>query len=99
MCFNFAIRPHGYTRTKFATGIDIENGVNAGFTGFNARAHDLLTFKFKYAQPTPGGAVDARRIANLMHIVLHSDHILEIHETGVRVFHLFINCSSINIIR
>ncbi|MFM7986030.1 MAG: hypothetical protein ACKPKO_42625, partial [Candidatus Fonsibacter sp.] len=67
-------------------GIDTEKVLEAGFTGLNTRAGDLLTVKYKYARPRAGGNVDAHRIADLMHIVLHSDHILEIHDTGVRVF-------------
>ena len=41
--------------------------------------------KFKYNTPAAGGAVDAQRVANMMHIIIHADHILEIHDTGVRV--------------
>ena len=51
--------------------------------GLDTRASDLRTIKFKNAKPTAGGAVDARRVANLMDIVLHSDHILEILDRGV----------------
>ncbi|MFM7985217.1 MAG: hypothetical protein ACKPKO_38455, partial [Candidatus Fonsibacter sp.] len=56
------------------------------FTGPNTRAGDLLTVKFKCAKPWNGGNVDEDRMADLMHTVLHSDHIIEIHDTGVRVF-------------
>jgi hypothetical protein len=75
-----------YKPTKFILGIDTEKVLEAGFTGLNTRAGDLLTVKFKYAQPSAGGVVNPVRVADLMHIVLHSDHILEIHDTGVRVF-------------
>ena len=44
-----------------------------------------MTIKFKYDTPAAGGAVDAQRVANLMHIIFHADHILEIHNTRVRV--------------
>ena len=63
--------------------IDTEKVLEAGFSGLNTRAGDLLTVKFKYYTPAAGGAVAATRIANLMHIVLYSDHILEIHDTEV----------------
>ena len=66
--------------------IDTEKVIEAGFSGLNTRAEDLLTVKFKYNTPAAGGAVVAVRQANLMHIVLHSDHILETHDTGVGVF-------------
>ena len=58
--------------------------IEAGFAGLNTRAGDLLTVTFKYNTPAAGGAVDATRVANLMRIVIYSDHILEIHDTGVR---------------
>ena len=64
--------------------IDTEKVIEAGFSGLNTRAGDLLTVKFKYNTPAVG-AVAAVRQANLMHIVFRSDHILEIHDTGVRV--------------
>ena len=66
--------------------IDTEKVLEAGFSGLNARAGDLLTVKFKYNTPAAGGAVAATRIAHLMHTALHSDHILEIHATRVSVF-------------
>ncbi|MFM7984528.1 MAG: hypothetical protein ACKPKO_34900, partial [Candidatus Fonsibacter sp.] len=57
----------------------------------NTRAGDLLTVKFKYAKPWGGGNVYEDRMADLMHNVLHSDQIMEIHDTGVRVFDYFYN--------
>ena len=74
-----------YKATKFVICIDIEKVLEAGFAGLNTRAGDILTAKFKYARPAASGNVDDHRIASFMHIVLHSDHILEIHDTGVRV--------------
>ena len=71
--------------TKYILGIDTEKVLEAGFTGLNTRAGDLLTVKFKYAKPAASGAVNTVRIADLMHVVLHSDHIRVIRDTGVRV--------------
>ena len=68
----------------------LKTALEVGFTGPNTRAGDLLTVKFKYAKPAASGAISAQRTANLMHIVLHSDHILEIHDTGVRVFDVYL---------
>ena len=65
--------------------VDIENIIDAGFTGLNTRAGDLLTVKFKYNLQMVGAIFDSRK-ANLMHIVLRSDHIMEIHDTRVKVF-------------
>ena len=66
-------------------GIDTQEVLEAGFTGLNTRAGDVLTVKFKSANP----AVNVARVANLVHIVFPSDHILEVHDTGVRVFDYF----------
>ena len=66
--------------------IDTEKVLEASFTRLNTRAGDLLTVRFKYNTPAEGGAIDATRIANLMHIILQSDHILEIQDTGARVY-------------
>ena len=66
--------------------IETEKVLEVGFTGLNTWVGDLLTVTFKYNTPAAGGAIAATRIANLMHIVLHSDHILEIHDMGVRVY-------------
>ena len=68
------------------TAIDNKQIIEAGFTSLNAHAGDLLTINFKYNTPAARGAINAQRVANLMHFVLRSDHILEIHDTGVRVF-------------
>ena len=84
-CHNLTISLVDYRSTRFVIGIDTENVLEAGFKGLNTRADNILTVKFKYAKPAAGGAISAQRTANLMHIVLHSDHILEIHDTGVIV--------------
>ena len=83
---NFLIRTHAYKSTKFVIGIGTENILEGGFTGLNTRAGDLLTVKFRFPKPAAGGVVDPCRVPMLMHIVSHSDHFLEIHDTGVRVF-------------
>ena len=72
-------------QSKFCVAIDTEKIIEAGFSVLNTRAGDLLTVKFKFNTPA-AGAVAATRVASLMHMVLHSDHILEIHDTRVRVF-------------
>ena len=74
-------------------GVGTEKVLAAGFTGLNTRSGDLLTVTFKCAKPRVApaaidsvGGIHTRRVAELMHIVLHSDHILEIHDSRVRVF-------------
>ena len=71
---------------KIVIAFDIETVHVACFSWLNTRAGDLLAVKFKCATQVVGGYVVVARVPNLMHIVIHSDHILEIHDTGVRVF-------------
>jgi hypothetical protein len=86
---SFDISGPDYHETKFVIGIDCEKVIEAGFTGLNTRSTgDLMVVRFKYApEVISGTATNANyRIADQMHIVMHADHILEIHDVGVRVF-------------
>ena len=58
------------------------SNLNAGFTGLTTRTSDLMIIKFKYMPIVTAGG-DRNRIADRMHIVLHSDHTLNIHHTIV----------------
>ena len=82
---SLTIHGYAYESSNLCVATDTEKVLEAGFSGLNTRAGDLLTVKFKYNTPTTSGAVAATRNANLMHIVLHSDHIIEIHDTSARV--------------
>ena len=77
---NFDITPNEYRDNKFILGTDCEKVLDAGFTGLNTRAGDLMSVKFKFATNT------ATRLADRIHIVLHSDQILEIRDSGCQVF-------------
>jgi hypothetical protein len=77
---NFNINPVEYRDYKMILATDCERVLNAGFTGINTRAGDLLTVKLKY------NSVDPTRLADRIHIVLHSDQILEIRDSGCQVF-------------
>ena len=77
---NFNINPVEYRDYKMILATDCERVLNAGFTGINTRAGDLLTVKLKY------NSNDATRLADRIHIVLHSDQILEIRDSGCQVF-------------
>ena len=61
-------------------GIDTEKVLDAGWTGLNTRSGDLMRIAFEYRK-----GKDAR-YGDRMHIVLHSDQIVEIRDTGVVVF-------------
>ncbi len=77
---NFNINPTEFRDYKMILATDCERVLNAGFTGINTRAGDLLTVKLKY------NSTDADRLADRIHIVLHSDQILEIRDSGCQVF-------------
>ena len=77
---NFDITAREYRCNKFILGTDCEKVLDAGFTGINTRAGDLMTVKFDYRSATT-----ARR-ADRIHIVIHSDQILEIRDSGCQVY-------------
>ena len=77
---SFDITQHEYRCRKFIMGIDMEKVLEAGYTGINTRAGDLMNSRFDHATP------DADKWAQSLHIVLTSDQILEIRDSGVQVF-------------
>ncbi len=79
---NFDISAREYRSTKFVLGTDCEKVLDAGFTGLNTRAGDLMSVKLKYADKGTSNS----RLADRIHIVLHSDQILEIRDSGCAVF-------------
>ena len=78
---NFDINGHEYRDNKFIIGIDCEKVLEASYTGLNTRSGDLLVVKMQY---NPNN--DAARYANRLHIVLHSDQVMEIKDTGCQIF-------------
>ena len=80
---NFDIASREYRSTKFILGTDCEKVLDASFTGLNTRAGDLMTVKFDYKAST---ATLAARKADRIHIILHSDQILEIRDSGCQVY-------------
>ncbi len=81
---NFDITALQYRDHKFVIGTDLERVLDAGFTGLNTRAGDLLSVKLKYNSAR--FSTDGDRLADRMHIVLHSDQVLEIYDSGCQVF-------------
>jgi hypothetical protein len=79
---NFDVTAIEYRDNKFILGTDCERVLDAGFTGLNTRAGDLMTVKFKYNEK----GTNNNRLADRIHIVLHSDQILEIRDSGCQVF-------------
>jgi hypothetical protein len=93
---NFDINTAQYRDHRFILGTDCEKVLDAGFTGINTRAGDLMTVKLKYnSRGVPADAARTAaenvwaascRLADRIHIVLHSDQILEIRSSGCQVF-------------
>ena len=62
-------------------GIDTENILEAGWTGINTKAGDLMVIKVKQASGIPQA-----KLCNKMYITLHSDNVLAIRDSGCVVF-------------
>ena len=67
-----------YRKSKFIFGIDIEKMLLAGFTGLNTKAGDLMTIRSKCLGTSAN-------IPDSMFVILHSDQILNIRDTGVEI--------------
>jgi hypothetical protein len=72
------ISAENYRNLKYVIGLDLEKVLQAGFTGINTKAGDLLTVKTKSRSTVSN--------ATMMHIILHADMILNISDNGVAVF-------------
>ena len=79
---NFDLSSIQYRDNRFIVATDCERVLDAGFTGLNTRAGDLMSIRFKFNSPGPNN----ERLADRLHIVLHSDQIMEIRDTGVAVY-------------
>jgi len=69
-----------YRTDHFIIGIDTEKILEAGFTGLNTRAGDLMVIRAK------GANSDMATWCNAMYVLLHTDNILEIRDSGSQVF-------------
>ena len=69
-----------YRQHKFIVGIDTEKVLAASFTGENLKSGSLITIKLKNGSGTPASAYPTG-----VYVVLHSDQIMNIRDTGVEV--------------
>ena len=69
-----------YRNDHFIIGVDTEKILEAGFTGLNTRAGDIMIVRAK------GANSNMTAWAKTVYIILHTDQILEIRDTGVQVF-------------
>ena len=68
---SFDVSSNEYRCFKFILGIDVEKVLEIGFSGHNTRSGDILNVRFTNLGNTPA------YYAQDMHILLHSDQILE----------------------
>ena len=73
------ISDNDYRSTRFIFGIDCEKMLSAGYTGLNTKAGDLMTIRAKYLGTRANATPDT------LYVILHSDQILNIRDTGVEV--------------
>ena len=76
-----AITDEQYRNDHFIIGVDTEKILEAGFTGLNTKAGDLMVVRGKGAN-----ANLATNWATQIYIVLHTDQVLEIRDSGCQVF-------------
>ena len=77
---SFDVDSHDFRTCKFIWGTDLEKILQASFSGQNTRSGDILNVRFDHNDST------AANYATSMHIVLHSDNILEIRDSGIAVY-------------
>jgi hypothetical protein len=78
-----SITPLQYRNDHFVIGIDTEKALGASYTGINTRAGDLLSVRVK---ATDKAVLTSLKMPDQMFIVLHSDCMLEISDSGTAVF-------------
>ena len=77
---SLSITPKQYRNDHFVIGVDTEKILEAGFTGMNTKAGDLMIVRGK------GANDNMTDWAKSVYIILHSDQILEIRDTGSQIF-------------
>ena len=75
-----AITDEQYVNDHFIIGVDTEKILEAGFTGLNTKAGDLMVVRGKGANQT------LDEWATQIYIILHTDQVLEIRDSGCQVF-------------
>ena len=75
-----AITDEQYRNDHFIIGVDTEKILEADFTGLNTKAGDLMVVRGE------GSNAFMDRKAHSIYIILHTDHILEIRDSGCQVF-------------
>jgi hypothetical protein len=69
-----------YRCNKYICGIDLETVLGSSFSGLNIKNGSLLTVKFKM-----GSDVPTTDYPTQVYVILHSDNIVNLTDTGVQV--------------
>ena len=77
---NFDITAHEYRDHKLIIAVDTEAVLEAGFTGKNLKSGDIVNVKFNHYESS------ASHLAEQMHVILHSDNVMEIRDSGISVW-------------
>lgn len=80
---SMSITPVQYRNEHFVFGIDCEKALGVGYTGINSRSGDLLTIRAKALDKT---VLNNTKMPTQMHILLHSDQMLEVSDSSTTVF-------------
>ena len=81
---NIDIMSQQYQKLHHIVALDTEKTLQAGYTGLDMKRGQLLTVKVK-ATDTSNNGLSADRMPDNIHIVLHSDQIMDIGFSGVMV--------------
>ena len=77
---NFDINAHDYRTWKFVWGTDMERVIDSFGSGMNTRAGDILNVRFDHKD------TNAANYATSMHILLVSDVVMDITDSGIAVW-------------
>ena len=77
---NFDISGHDYRDFKFVWGTEMEKVIDSFGSGMNTRAGDILNVRFDHRDTNPAN------YATSMHIILVSDVVMDITDSGIAVW-------------
>ena len=82
---NIDIMGQQYQKLHHIIALDTEKTLQAGYTGLDMKRGQLMTVKVKATNSSATNGWPAVRMPDNIHIVLHSDQILDIGFTGTQV--------------
>ena len=82
---SFDITGKQYEKLHHIVALDTEKTLQAGYTGLDMKRGQLMTIKIKATDTSATVGMPAAQMPDNIHIVLHSDQILDIGFTGTQV--------------